>query len=473
MLGTAINLTTARLLNLSSHESGNFEEVKYRLLADDLKERLKRLGYFEIYKKFEKPLDEVRTKEEYTSVYAQIMQAIKQFKIQQEKLARVEAYFKRMEGLDKKSCKKFYDKLTNDYDIATIDREAKMRTTIRSFDKNGNVPPLFAKDRSGKTMTYIDKSGRERYKINSEVLDFDNFNRLAKFLQDKGLKIHVNALIWHEEVPKQIKSIAESDLDPAEKKRCCEDFLFAYINEFAKNARENGIRLDSVEVLNEIVSDDSSSKSVLRDSVWKDLMGSDYFIECYKMAKEAFSPDTKLFYNDFSEFDPVKKAKIIALVDKFSEAERRQGSPLLDGIGLQCHLYGEDYDYTSALKEYLDTAKSAPHQKEVRITELDSANCNNPSWQMAQMEGVISSAKDLGIETVSCWSDLCPFVDHLEDVNGIGLLDTNGESTNAHETLKNNFKENSKENEGEKTLNKGSSSPSDSDSGADAGSGSD
>lgn len=476
MLGTAINLTTARILNLAHcDDSKNFDSHKFLLLADDLKTRIKRVGDPELYKALADKVDAIKTSDDYLNACQDLIGAMRQRGLDESKLASPEAFTKRMASIDQKTCQRFYDMLKNDYDMVTIDREAKMRTTIRSFDENGESLPLFKQDKDGNMQTYVDKSGRVRYKINKEILDFDNFNRLSKFLRGAGKSIHVNALIWHDEVPQQIRDLAKSNLPAEEKRRRCEDFLYAYINEFAQNARENGIGLGSVEVLNEIVNDDEKSQEVLRDSVWKELMGEDYYVKCYQMAKEAFSRDTKLFYNDYSEFNPAKKAKIISLVKNIERAENEQGAPLLDGIGLQCHLFGDDFDYDADLKEYLKAARSGMYSKEVRVTELDSADCDNPGWQKEQMVRLIEAAKDNGLENFCTWSDISPFVDHLENVSEIGLVAEDGKTTELHEDVKKHFstKENENESDSEKTLSKDTSDDGDDSSGDSSGDASD
>ena len=81
------------------------------------------------------------------------------------------------------------------------------------------------------------------------------------------------------------------------------------------------------DVVNEAIDDGSST---YRTSKWYTICGEDYIFEAFAAAREA-DPDAKLFYNDYSAIDPVKREKIYDLLTKL------KAQNLVDGMGLQGH----------------------------------------------------------------------------------------------------------------------------------------
>lgn len=158
------------------------------------------------------------------------------------------------------------------------------------------------------------------------------------------------------------------------------------------------------DVVNEAIELDDKQETGLRNSYWYQVIGDDFIYWAFKFAKEAktemakkyavaygistddeeglASISPKLFYNDYNEWQPAKKAAIIgALTRETKEHGSVIGEGLIDGIGMQGHLSDNNNidEYITALKEY------AALVKEVHITELDvKCTCLNKNAEYYQ-----------------------------------------------------------------------------------------
>ncbi len=114
------------------------------------------------------------------------------------------------------------------------------------------------------------------------------------------------------------------------------------------------------DVVNEAISD--RRDEYLRNSPWLQICGEEFIEAAFRYAHEA-DPKAMLFYNDYNEIDPVKRAKIIRLVKSLQQ----KGVPI-HGIGLQAHWAVNEPSAAlldSTLKDFAATGLS------LQITELD------------------------------------------------------------------------------------------------------
>ena len=441
MLGTSLNLTTARLLHYSKKDDVDFEFIKLEAVKADFLDTVKRLGNFDMYKSYQKIVEGITTDKQLIAEIEKLGKDLAEKGIDTKKIDMYADYAKRCLATTKEGCRKTFQHLVNDFNMITPINESKMLMTVPKFDDNGNVIPLFRTNEQGQTETFIDTNGIERYLINPDVVDWSAAERFYKFTNKHGFKIHGHTILWHEAVPYQIQELAKSDLPAETKKKMTQDFLYGYMRSYAKNAKKNGIELESIDILNEIANDDENSDDDLRQSVWRDLMGDDFYIDVLKMAKQIF-PDSKLMYNDYSEFIPAKRKNMIQILEHIQEAEKAEGVQLLDTIGLQCHLYGDELDYATGVKEFVEAAKKGPFKQEVRITELDASPCGNAEWQQKQMQEVIKAAEENGVEHISCWNFAGQFSDSIENSANSGIVDENGDKSEFYDQLAEKHSEN-------------------------------
>lgn len=434
MFGTSIGLTTLRILEYSKEQDIDFEQVKLIAVKIDFLKTIKRLNNFELYKHYQSIVENISTKQELLTEIDKLGESLSNKGLDTKKIKLYADYAKRTLDATKESSIKTYSHMLKDIDTLTPIKECKMSNTIKKFDKEGNIIPLFKKDENGQVETFVDDKGVTRYLLNNDILDWSDSKSFYKFAKKHNFKIHGHTIVWHETVPYQIQELASSDISADIKKKMTQDFLYSYMKSYAEIAKQKGVKLESIDILNEIANDNQNSKDFLRTSTWRDLMGDNYYIDVLKMAKQVF-PNTKLMYNDFSEFYPAKRNNIIQIIKNIQEVEKNENIQLLDCVGLQCHLYGDELDYDKAFKEFNEIAKNGIFPKEVRITELDSSPCNNPKWQQEQMKSVVESAEKNGIKNITCWEFAGQFSDSIEKSENSGVVDEKGDKTDVYNQI--------------------------------------
>jgi endo-1,4-beta-xylanase len=119
-------------------------------------------------------------------------------------------------------------------------------------------------------------------------------------------------------------------------------------------------KIHSWDVVNEALSD--GGPDVLRDSLWRQIIGDDFIEKAFQYAHEA-DPDAILRYNDYSLENPGKRQKLIKLIKSLQE----KGVPV-HAIGTQTHISA-----TSPSYEQLDLAftEMAALGLPIHVTELD------------------------------------------------------------------------------------------------------
>lgn len=146
---------------------------------------------------------------------------------------------------------------------------------------------------------------------------------IVAFAQRNHFKMRGHTLVWHNQTPDWI---FKDDKGNVVSKEVLLARMKAHINSVV--SRYKG-KLYAWDVVNEAISD--KKDQYLRPSPWLNICGEEYIAKAFQYAHEA-DPDAMLFYNDYNEIDPVKRAKIIRLVTEL----RNAGIPI-HGIGLQGH----------------------------------------------------------------------------------------------------------------------------------------
>lgn len=119
-------------------------------------------------------------------------------------------------------------------------------------------------------------------------------------------------------------------------------------------------KIKAWDVVNEALAD-GDGEEVLRDSLWKQIIGPDYIAKAFQFAHEA-DPDAILRYNDYGLENPAKRRKLITLIKSLQE----QNVPI-HAIGSQAHVN------VSTTFEAMDQALTdmATLGLPIHITELD------------------------------------------------------------------------------------------------------
>jgi endo-1,4-beta-xylanase len=177
---------------------------------------------------------------------------------------------------------------------------------------------------------------------------------IVGFAQRNNLLVRGHTLCWHRQTPPWMFVNAAGDTVSKEilLKRL-EDHITTVVSRYKG-------RIYAWDVVNEVISDDSNE--YLRKSPWFKICGEEFIAKAFEFAHRA-DPQALLFYNDYNEINPVKRAKIIRLVKELKE----KGVPI-HGIGLQAH-----WALTEPSRDQLDATLTdfAALDVTLHITELD------------------------------------------------------------------------------------------------------
>lgn len=149
-----------------------------------------------------------------------------------------------------------------------------------------------------------------------DTYNFEMADKLVEFGQKHNIKINGHTLVWHSQLPSFIRGIKSAD--------SIRTFFTNHIKTVA--GRYDG-KVLSWDVVNEALNEDGT----MRKSVFLQYLGGDFVTEAFRMAQQA-APKTELYYNDYNNEQPKKRAGCIELVKKIKAAGVR-----IDGVGIQGH----------------------------------------------------------------------------------------------------------------------------------------
>lgn len=177
---------------------------------------------------------------------------------------------------------------------------------------------------------------------------------IAAFAKRNNMKLRGHTLCWHKQAPSWMFFDADSN-------RVSKDVLMNRLKDHITTvvSRYKGT-VYAWDVVNEVISD--KNDEYLHPSIWYQICGDEFIARAFEWAHAA-DPDALLFYNDFNEINPVKRKKIIRLIEEL----RAKGVPV-HGVGLQGH-----WAINEPSREQLEeTLKDfADHGLKMHITELD------------------------------------------------------------------------------------------------------
>lgn len=146
---------------------------------------------------------------------------------------------------------------------------------------------------------------------------------IVAFAERNQMKIRGHTLCWHSQAPSWMFIDAKGDT-------VSKDVLLQRLKDHITTvvSRYKG-KIYAWDVVNEVISD--KPDEIYRRSAWYKICGEEFIEKAFRYAHEA-DPRAILFYNDYNEIDPVKRTKIIGLINKLKAA----GVPV-HGVGLQGH----------------------------------------------------------------------------------------------------------------------------------------
>ncbi|PSL34978.1 endo-1,4-beta-xylanase [Chitinophaga ginsengisoli] len=184
-----------------------------------------------------------------------------------------------------------------------------------------------------------------------------NFGRpdsIVAFALRNKMKIRGHTLCWHNQVPAWIFKDEKGDTVSKEiLLRRLKDHITTVVTRYKG-------KVYAWDVVNEVISD--KKEEFYRNSAWLRICGPEFIEKAFQWAHEA-DPQAVLFYNDYNEINPVKRAKIIQMVKDL----RAKGVPV-QAIGLQAHWAFNEPTEDQLEKTFADfAALKIPLQ----VTELD------------------------------------------------------------------------------------------------------
>lgn len=146
--------------------------------------------------------------------------------------------------------------------------------------------------------------------------NFDMADRMVEYGKKHNILINGHTLIWHSQLPVFARNIKDVD--------SFRTFFTDHIKTVA--GRYDG-KVYSWDVVNEALNEDGT----MRKSIFLQKLGDNFVTEAFRIAQAA-APNTQLYYNDYNNEQPAKRAGCIALIKKIQEAGVR-----IDAVGIQGH----------------------------------------------------------------------------------------------------------------------------------------
>lgn len=199
---------------------------------------------------------------------------------------------------------------------------------------------LIARDFTSLTMEYEMKMDKQ-FIMNEggETYRKQWHEKFTQYVQENNISVHGHTLIWYKDtyVPESWRSLSAA-------------MLKASIESYFKTTMvDNYPYARSWDVVNEAILDwmPAGSPDPYRDCFWKEAFGGgkEYVRGMFEIARKVVKDNgltCKLFYNDYAnEYTPNKRHAIITMIKTINAeyAAENGGEVLIDGIGLQMHLY--------------------------------------------------------------------------------------------------------------------------------------
>ena len=246
--------------------------------------------------------------------------------------------------------------------------------------------------------------------VNLRLFNFSYADKVYAFAQENGLSIRIHPIIWYRRVPGQLTEYLK-DRNAKDRKKLTLRFIKTYMH-CLKARYPNAY---SVELINEIAADPDEIRMLreegkpvydvddegVRIDEWSKLLGKHYYIGVFRMAREIFGERVNLFYNDNNEGNAEKQIIFKTVIDNIKAYEREHRIKLIDGFGMQCHLWGSE-DET---REYMEKTFSFCTNLGVKteITEFDVSNHCSKEVRDSIFNAFPEAAKKYGIEVFTTW----------------------------------------------------------------------
>jgi len=207
--------------------------------------------------------------------------------------------------------------------------------------------------------------------------DWGPADAIIGFGEMTGMRLRWHPLIAHTQNPAWLFQDKANPSRPASRE-VLNQRLRTYIQTVMRRYRG---RIDSYDVVNEVLSDRAGLRTGAEGSKWHEILGADYIDNAFRWAREA-DPDAQLVINDYNlESDTRKRQEMVNLV----RGMKQRGVPV-DAIGIQMHI---DIKSPSVqqIRETIELFASLGVK--VMITELDISIYTSASEAKKQVSAEI------------------------------------------------------------------------------------
>ena len=233
-----------------------------------------------------------------------------------------------------------------------LDRAGVKKILINNFNsvtmENSMKPDyIFNKKKS-------QESGELVIEFNSDAL------RMMKFAQENDFSMRGHTIIWYSQTPDWI---FHEDFDQ-NKELVDREVMLARMEAYIRNVFQaiDDLGYTDIFYAYDIVNEALMENGTKRSNRWTQIIGEDYLWYAFYYADKYAPESIDLYYNDYNE-----QFKTQTLYDFVTSLVDEDGRYLIDGIGLQAHLYTSD-----SLDTYFKTIdKLAETGLKMQLTELD------------------------------------------------------------------------------------------------------
>jgi endo-1,4-beta-xylanase len=186
--------------------------------------------------------------------------------------------------------------------------------------------------------------------------NWDNADKIVEFAEANGIKMRGHTLCWHSQTGAWM--FRDADGNPASKELALQrlkDHITTVVSRYKG-------KIYAWDVLNEVITDRDTAKSIYRMTPWLRICGEEYIAKIFQWAHEA-DPDALLVYNDYNTENPGKRDRIYTMLKSLLD----QGVPV-QAVGLQGHWNIGDPTEQN-LRDAIDKFSSLGLK--VQVTELD------------------------------------------------------------------------------------------------------
>jgi len=149
-----------------------------------------------------------------------------------------------------------------------------------------------------------------------DTYNFDLADKMVAYCTKNNIEVNGHTLVWHSQMPAFTRRITDVD-----------SFRTFFTNHITTVAGRYDGKIKSWDVVNEALNEDGT----MRRSPYTRFLGEDFYVDAFRLAQKA-APKTELYYNDYNNEQPNKRAGCIRMIKKIQEAGVR-----IDGVGIQGH----------------------------------------------------------------------------------------------------------------------------------------